>query len=251
MAFPTSLTNAVDEVTEVVAAHLNSLEAKVGIDGSLVTTSLDYLLKNPASLDPGHRHTGLYNSDGSVKVVTIDANGNLGIGTATPGGPLQVVGTNGAAGSYILQLKDSNYLANGGEVLSVHANSQKPWIARFYNDSYSATTPIFAYFGYDNGNFSMGTYGARDLGLFVGNHYGSEELVIKGSTGNVGIGITSPNAAALLHLSSTNKGFLPPVMTTAQKTAITSPPAGLVVYDSTLNKLCVYTGSSWETITSS
>ena len=152
---------------------------------------------------------------------------------------------------FLQPVVENSYLANGGEVLSVHANSQKPWIARFYNDSYSATTPIFAYFGYDNGNFSMGTYGARDLGLFVGNHYGSEELVIKGSTGNVGIGITSPNAAALLHLSSTNKGFLPPVMTTAQKTAITSPPAGLVVYDSTLNKLCVYTGSSWETITSS
>jgi len=57
MAFPTSLTNAVDGVTEVVAGHLNNLEAKVGIDGSQVTTSLDYLLKNPASMDPGHGHS--------------------------------------------------------------------------------------------------------------------------------------------------------------------------------------------------
>jgi hypothetical protein len=56
MAFPTSLTNAVDGVTEVVAAHLNNLEAKVGIDGSAVTTSLDYLLQNSASVDPGHKH---------------------------------------------------------------------------------------------------------------------------------------------------------------------------------------------------
>ncbi len=70
------------------------------------------------------------------------------------------------------------------------------------------------------------------------------------SSGNVGIGITSINAAALLHLSSTTKGFLPPVMTATQKGNISSPPEGLVVYDSTNHKLCVYTGSGWETVTS-
>lgn len=56
MAFPTNLTNAVDGVTEIIAAHVNALEAKVGADSSAVTTSLDYLLKNPASIDPGHLH---------------------------------------------------------------------------------------------------------------------------------------------------------------------------------------------------
>lgn len=38
-------------------------------------------------------------------------------------------------------------------------------------------------------------------------------------------------------------------MTTAQKNAITSPAAGLMVYDTDLNKLCVYT-TTWQTITS-
>lgn len=44
MAFPTDLTNAADGVTDVLAAHVNNLEAKVGIDGSAVTTSHDYKL---------------------------------------------------------------------------------------------------------------------------------------------------------------------------------------------------------------
>ncbi|MFA4904482.1 MAG: hypothetical protein WC600_17245 [Desulfobaccales bacterium] len=57
MAFPATLTNAQDGITDVMAAHLNALEAKVGIDGSLVTTSLDYLVKNPASDNPGHVHS--------------------------------------------------------------------------------------------------------------------------------------------------------------------------------------------------
>jgi hypothetical protein len=66
---------------------------------------------------------------------------------------------------------------------------------------------------------------------------------------SVGIGIETPNASAILDVTSTTQGFLPPRMTTTQKNAITSPAAGLVVYDTTLNKLCVYT-TAWETITS-
>jgi len=40
-----------------------------------------------------------------------------------------------------------------------------------------------------------------------------------------------------------------PSHTTVEKNAIVSPVAGSVVYDTTLNKLCVYT-TAWETITS-
>ncbi|MEA2066839.1 MAG: hypothetical protein U9O65_07110, partial [Thermotogota bacterium] len=80
-------------------------------------------------------------------------------------------------------------------------------------------------------------------------------LYISGSNdnyinGNVGIGTASPNANAKLDVSSTTKAFMPPRMTTTQKNAISSPTAGMVVYDTTLNKLCVYT-TAWETITSS
>lgn len=38
--------------------------------------------------------------------------------------------------------------------------------------------------------------------------------------------------------------------TTTQKNAIATPAAGMVIYDSTLGKLCVYTGAAWETVTS-
>jgi hypothetical protein len=60
---------------------------------------------------------------------------------------------------------------------------------------------------------------------------------------------STPVASAIFEITSTTKGFLPPRMTTSQKTAIASPTAGLVVFDTTLNKLCVYT-TTWETITS-
>jgi hypothetical protein len=67
--------------------------------------------------------------------------------------------------------------------------------------------------------------------------------------GSVVIGTTSLDNSAILQANSTTKGFLPPRMTTAEKNAIASPAAGLMVYDTDLNKLCVYT-TAWETITS-
>jgi hypothetical protein len=70
------------------------------------------------------------------------------------------------------------------------------------------------------------------------------------SAGNVGIGTSSPNASAILDAQSTTKGVRMPNMTTTQKNAIASPAAGLMVFDTTLAKLCVYTGAAWETITS-
>jgi hypothetical protein len=76
------------------------------------------------------------------------------------------------------------------------------------------------------------------------------KVIILPSDGNIGAGTTTPNANALLDITSTTKAFLPPRMTTAQKNAIAAPTSGMVVYDSTLNKLCVYGAAAWETITS-
>jgi len=70
------------------------------------------------------------------------------------------------------------------------------------------------------------------------------------SSGNVGIGTSSPSASAILDAQSTTKGVRMPNMTTTQKNAISSPAAGLIVFDTTLAKLCVYSGSAWQTITS-
>ena len=80
---------------------------------------------------------------------------------------------------------------------------------------------------------------------------GSSQFLIniRASENRIGMGTLTPNVSAFLDITSTTKGFLPPRMTTTQKNAIATPAEGLMVYDTTLAKLCVYT-TAWETITS-
>ena len=67
--------------------------------------------------------------------------------------------------------------------------------------------------------------------------------------GDIGIG-GAPVATALLELTSTSKGFLPPRMTTTQRDAISSPATGLMIYNTSTNKLNFYNGTAWEAVTS-
>jgi hypothetical protein len=55
---------------------------------------------------------------------------------------------------------------------------------------------------------------------------------------NVGIGTTAPNSKAILELQAIDKGLLTPRMTNIQMLAITSPPNGLLIYNTTKN--CFY-----------
>jgi hypothetical protein len=93
--------------------------------------------------------------------------------------------------------------------------------------------------------------GIRGAGTYLPMTFytnGGERVRID-TSGNVGIGATA-NASAILDAQSTTKGVRMPNMTTVQKNAISSPAAGLMVFDTTLSKLCVYSGATWETVTS-
>jgi len=52
-------------------------------------------------------------------------------------------------------------------------------------------------------------------------------------------------SSSIFSLDSVSRGFLPPRMTTTQKNAIGSPAAGLQVYDTTLNQMSYYNGTTW------
>lgn len=62
---------------------------------------------------------------------------------------------------------------------------------------------------------------------------------------NVGIGTPTPHASAQLDIVSNNRGLAIPSLTTLQRTGIASPKAGLFVFDTDRQTLCMFNGSNW------
>lgn len=161
-----------------------------------------------------------------------DANGNIGIGV-TPSAWFAFKAIQIGAGCF------STYDANNDTRLSSNyyeSNSGARYIETDFVTMYQQSTGKHVWF-----NAPSGTAGAAIT---------FTQAMTLDNSGNLGIGTTSPSASAILDAQSTTKGVRMPNMTTTQKNAISSPAAGLMVFDTTLSKLCVYSGSAWQTVTS-
>jgi hypothetical protein len=84
-------------------------------------------------------------------------------------------------------------------------------------------------------NTTSGTYGNIIL-----SHNGTSK------TGNILVGTSTDVSTAIMNIESTTQGFLPPRMTTTQRDAISSPAAGLIIYNTTTNKHQGYNGTTWN-----
>jgi hypothetical protein len=202
--------------------------------------------------------------------MALTTSGTLGIGTSTIGSTLQVNG-NAAIGYSASTAAPTNGLAVAG---NLYVGTTTPvWNAAYNIVQIGATGAFRGSTGdillANNITFNTSwTYASTGFASAINQDTGGNFLIYTvpsgtsgaaatlterlrlTNTGTLAVGTSSPDASAILQAVSTTKGFLPPVMTTTQKNAISSPAAGLIVFDSTLAKLCVYASGAWQTITS-
>ncbi|MEX0810811.1 MAG: hypothetical protein WD048_01260 [Chitinophagales bacterium] len=73
----------------------------------------------------------------------------------------------------------------------------------------------------------------------------SPELFSQINRGNVGIGTLTPDSSAILDLESTEKGFLQPRMSTAERDLINDPATGLAIFNVDDSTHQYYNGTCW------
>ena len=131
-------------------------------------------------------------------------------------------------------------------------NSYVGWYSGYQNTTGYNNVAI----GYNAGSSFAGSIALVNAttSIFIGTNSqaladnGSNEIVIGSNI--VGKGSNTTSIGNLSTLKTFMGGALVlQVFSTAQKNAIASPTPGTIVYDYTLNKLCVFT-TSWQTITS-
>ena len=60
---------------------------------------------------------------------------------------------------------------------------------------------------------------------------------------------SDPDSSAVLDIQSSNKGLLPPRMSTSQRDAISNPAAGLIIHNTNTHILELFNGTDWGSVT--
>lgn len=261
----------------------NNVSAYGYLVGQTITTESNIILiGNGSNCDIPSAGTSNYMAIRGTGSNIISATGINGTPVITLGGATTVSGTTAstsnttgiiltAGGVATSNTTDASSATNGGSFTTAGgmAVAKKLYVGtalqvgvngttggQFTLDGNSDTDIIFRYntafkgaIGYSTaGSYMYYQNSSQDMMRFYDGSGGA--LALQPSSGGVIVGAASVNASAILQADSTTKGFLPPRMTTIQKNAIGTPAAGLIVFDTTLSKLCVYSGAAWQTVTS-
>lgn len=235
----------------VIGFNLLNPTGRTAIFGYSSTFQLDIGANNNDNIRFGNFGIGsgilsfLNNGTEAMRVTSV---GNLLVGTTTDSGyKLDINGTARVSGNLTV---DTNTLfvdaANDKVGIGTTTPSEKLHLAGAnVGIDIDGTTSSRTYYN-RSGSYVWSTgIRAGDTKYYIYDERVGARLIIDDS-GNVGIGTTSPSASAILQADSTTKGFLPPRMTNAQRTAISSPAVGLIVYCTDMVEgLYVYKSTGW------
>lgn len=231
----------------------------------------DYIVGNIA-IGPSSLYNVITGSDnigvgGSSLVNFVSGNGNVANGTSCLAGLTEgnynLAAGHGAGMSLnegnenviIGKFADVETNVSNSVAVGAHASAKGSWDVSIGRAS-TTEGPYAVSIGVDSnvdGNLSISLgYNNEVIGsnsIAIGSNLsvtGDNILALGTTSHSVGIGTTVPSAKSALDITSTTKGFLPPRMTTVQRDAIATPPAGLMLFNTTDTKLQCYDGAVWQ-----
>lgn len=185
----------------------------------------------------GGKNTNIYNSNGTLTENRIIAQGNRTLAfTGTSAQAFSVDATTFSADA-------ANHRVGIGTAVPT-----LKLVVQGVNAQPSLTNAILRVDGSSNHALDFGTLPYSPYGAYVSSLDKTGiplPLILNPLGSNVGIGTINPSSAAILDLSSTNKGFLPPRMNTNERNAISSPPEGLMIFNTTTKCMENWDNSKW------
>jgi len=232
-----------DDTNNRLGIGTNAPSGKLQINDS--TSSLEFNVSN--SFDYGEIKTNknllIFSAGGNSMLRVFSTGTQIGYISGTPSAQLSIKGSGSTSATTSLLVQNSG----GSELLKVDDSGQVYVNTQIFakNTAFGAWAQINTF----NNNLSLVGYANASQDHVWQSSVSFNSANFRQTANGFGFQIgdlPTINASAVVDITSTTKGFLPPRMTTTQKNAIATPAAGLVVYDSTTNKLCCYNGSTWN-----
>jgi hypothetical protein len=223
------VTNA--SLSSTLAGYVTTGSLSSQLANYVLTTTLNSTLTNYVNLAGTQTITGTKTfSNASTKFYT-----NLGISPSSSGGGAPV-----------------NWVSRFGNLVQTQvldfgiSTAGAAWMQN-YNSVDDTTLGILS-LNPQGGDVMVGRITSAGFKFDVNGTFRSANSAYFATTagGAVGIGLTTIDPTAQLHMSATNKGALLPRLTTTQINNILTPANGLLLYNTTLNHLCCYqSGTGW------
>jgi len=219
--------------------------ARLQVKGSGTTSATTSLLvQNSAGTDMLKvTDDGVTTIDGSLVVDFFTFNGNkitapIGLKAFMQTGGFAISNdSSGAPASTMAYIKGSGTTSATNALLV--QNSAGTDLFKVTDDRYITGT----YF--DAGIYFAGATVYRQEYVYHGNNSSGVLKIQPDSLSFSSTGGVTNDASAMFQLESTTKGFLPPRMTTTERDAISTPAAGLMVYNTDTNTAECWNGSAW------
>jgi len=204
-------------VYDLGAKRLWSLTASAGPTDDISTSSKGLIVSGEAN-----EKQNVYNFDGTLQ-------GNRTLQGGGNNLAFQNLGT-----FNITSNGGNSWLETGGNIDIINTTAAGSIAFNSVLGSFSANAGTSGFISAQN-NLRMGSFGGS--------------VTIQTPAGGVHVGsAANADVSAIMEITSTTKGFIPPRMTTGQRNSIISPKEGLIIFNTTNNRHQGYTGFFWRNL---
>ena len=114
----------------------------------------------------------------NTRIEAITASVTINTGSFATTGSNTFVGAQTITGSHGKLVYDGSSPNPNVTLAEIHSNDEYPWFERFYNDTFSTSSSVMSYFGWNDGRFVFHNDSTQSIGIGINGEYNAPELLV-------------------------------------------------------------------------